>query len=103
MYNALRSSARTDREKAMPRPYIVGIGGTARERSSSEMALKASLTHVVALGAAVDCFSGDALDLPHYGSTRASADPRALRLVDALRRCDGVILSTPAYHGSVSG
>jgi FMN reductase len=25
------------------------------------------------------------------------------RIVDAFRRCDGVIVSSPAYHGSVSG
>ena len=34
---------------------------------------------------------------------RAASDPRALALVDALARADGVILASPAYHGTVSG
>lgn len=87
----------------MTLPLIVGIGGTTRVNSSSELALKACLALTQALGARTEMFSADALDLPHYGSGRAQGDERVIRLVDALRRCDGVVLSSPAYHGSMSG
>jgi len=87
----------------MAQPLIVGIGGTTRVNSSSELALKSCLASVRALGAETESFSADALDLPHYGSGRAQGDERVSHLVDALRRCDGVVLSSPAYHGSISG
>jgi FMN reductase len=87
----------------MTQPLIVGIGGTTRVNSSSELALKACLTLTQALGAETELFSADALDLPHYGSARVKGDERAICLVNALRRCDGVVLSSPAYHGSMSG
>ena len=54
----------------MTRPFIVGIGGTTRVNSSSELALKACLMHVQALGAETMTFSAEALDLPHYGTGR---------------------------------
>jgi FMN reductase len=85
----------------MTRPFIVGIGGTTRVNSSSELALKACLMHAQALGAETKTFSAEALDLPHYGTGRAQGDERVHRLVEALRGCDGVVLSSPAYHGAM--
>jgi FMN reductase len=87
----------------MTQPLIVGIGGTTRPNSSSELALKACLALTQSLGAETQMFAADALDLPHYGSARAKGDGRVIRLVEALRRCEGVVLSSPAYHGSMSG
>jgi FMN reductase len=87
----------------MTQPLIVGIGGTTRVNSSSELALESCLALIRTHGAQTESFSADALDLPHYGSGRAQGDARVNRLVDALRRCDGVVLSSPAYHGSMSG
>jgi FMN reductase len=29
--------------------------------------------------------------------------PEASRLIDAFRRCNGIIVASPAYHGSISG
>jgi len=87
----------------MTRPFIVGVGGTTRTNSSSELALEACLARMRALGADTESFSAEALDLPHYGSARAQSDARAAKLIEALRRCDGVLLSSPGYHGSISG
>ena len=87
----------------MTRPFIVGIGGTTRVNSSSELALKACLMHAQALGAETKTFSAEALDLPHYGTGRAQGEERVHRLVEALRCCDGVVLSSPAYHGAMPG
>lgn len=83
------------------RPYIVGIGGTTSNQSSSEKALLAALAHAESSGAEVAAFVSGDLDFPNYGPGRL--DPRASRLVEAIRRCDGLIIATPAYHGIMSG
>ena len=85
-------------------PLVVGIGGTTSPGSATERILRASLDAAGALGARTRLFAGADLDLPMYG--RAGSDPRgrrALALVEALARADGVILASPAYHGTVSG
>lgn len=82
-------------------PRIVGIGGTSRPGSSSELALRACMATVAAMGAQTEIFVGDALDLPLYGGTTLS--PKARRIVDAIAGCDGLILSSPSYHGALSG
>lgn len=85
------------------RPYIVGIGGTMREGSSSERALLVSLKAAEAAGAEIKLFAGPDLILPMYAPGDSSRTPEARQLIDALRRCNGLIISAPAYHGSISG
>lgn len=84
------------------RPHIVGIGGTTSGNSSSEKALRSALRHAELCGAEVSAFVSSDLDFPNYGSG-GLRDPRAIRLVEAIRCCDGLIISTPAYHGIMSG
>ncbi len=38
-----------------------------------------------------------------YSPARAGQNAAAARLVALLRRCDGLILGSPGYHGSISG
>lgn len=83
------------------KPLVVGIGGTSRRNSSSELSLRACLERASSLGAETELFCGDALDLPMYGAGGIS--PKAHALIDALRRCDGLVLSSPSYHGAISG
>jgi FMN reductase len=92
-------------ETAMPkvRPVIVGIGGTPRALSSSERALTISLEAARSEGAETIAFSGPDLVLPMYPPNSSERTPDAQRLVDAFRRCDGVIIAVPSYHGSMSG
>jgi FMN reductase len=85
------------------RPFILGLGGTMRVRSSSELVLRAALEELQLLGAETEILAGPDLALPLYAPESAERDPRAVRLVELLRRCDGVIISTPGYHGSISG
>jgi FMN reductase len=47
-------------------------------------------------------FDGPSVNLPMYPHTQERT-PEAVRLIQALRRSDGIILSTPCYHGSISG
>jgi FMN reductase len=84
-------------------PHIVGIGGTTRPGSSSEAALRYALRHAELLGATTEAIAGPLLDLPHYDSSTEHRTLSAKRLVQSLRRADGVIISTPAYHGGLSG
>jgi FMN reductase len=85
------------------RPFIVGIGGTTRPGSSSETALRYALSLAEAQGADVELFDGASINLPMYTPESPARPEAAQRLIEALRRAHGVILSTPSYHGSVSG
>jgi FMN reductase len=85
------------------RPLIVGIGGTTRANSSSEHALRLALALAAARGTDVALFTGPAIDLPMYAPESHTRTEAAQRLVATLRRCDGVILASPGYHGSISG
>ena len=84
------------------KPLIVGIGGTLHERSSTELALRQTC-EAIGDEADIRIFAGRDLLLPLYQPGAASRDAGAAALVSALRHCDGLIIASPAYHGSVSG
>lgn len=83
------------------KPLIVGIGGTTRNGSTSERLLHQSLAVAAEFGGETLAFTGDRLVFPIYGTGRPGS--QELEFIDALRRCDGVIIASPGYHGSVSG
>ena len=85
------------------RPFIVGLGGTTKGGSSPEKALRHALSLADSQGAETEAFDGLRILLPMYMSEDADDSEEAHKLIAALRRADGVILSTPCYHGSVSG
>ena len=84
-------------------PLIVGIGGTPRSGSTTELCLRLALDRAQAMGCRVQLLSGPDLPAEIYDASRAERSPRARALVEALGRCDGLILATPSYHGSLSG
>lgn len=84
-------------------PLIVGVGGTTRAGSSSERMLRYALDAAAQRGAVTEIYAGPALDMPMYSPDLVDRTDNARRLVDALRRCDGVIVASPGYHGSFSG
>lgn len=88
---------------AATRPLILGLGGTPRAGSTTERALALSLHAAAAEGADIVAITGQDLMLPMYtpGSTERTEQGR--RLVDAFRRCNGLVIASPAYHGSLSG
>lgn len=86
-----------------PKIRIVGIGGTIRPGSTSEMLLGAVLAKCEELGAEVRLFGGAELAaLPHYAPEYPERTDEQRDLVDAVRKADGVIVSTPGYHGGMS-
>ena len=83
-------------------PLIIGIGGTLRDGSTSERALQVSLEAARRAGARTHAFTGRDLMLPIY-ELGAEPTPEATAFVEMLRICDGLIVSSPSYHGGVSG
>ena len=84
-------------------PLIVGIGGTLRDGSTSERALRIALGEAERLGARTRIFAGQLLNLTAYDPAEKNRSVAAAELVDALRGADGIIIATPSYHGSISG
>jgi FMN reductase len=84
-------------------PHVVGIGGTTRLGSTSETALRLALAAAQQHGATTELISGPLLDLPNYDPGVEHRSLSARRLVQSLRRADGIVIATPAYHGAVSG
>jgi FMN reductase len=65
--------------------------------------LRLALDAAAELGCATALFARDAINLPPYDPADRQRTPEAKALVEALRRADGVILSSPGYHGTISG
>ena len=84
-------------------PLIVGLGGTMRVGSSSEKALAVTLGLAQTMGARTLMFSGLALNMETYDPASPDRSENARKLISALRAADGVIISSPSYHGSISG
>lgn len=84
------------------RPHILAIGGTAREKSSTEQALALALESAQQVGASVRMLGGEFLvRLPHYLTRHL--DESGSELIAAVRAADGLIIASPGYHGSISG
>lgn len=83
---------------------VVGIGGTLRAGSSSELLARAVLARCAAAGAETRMFDGPFLaKLPHFDPSAASRSDDETALVEAVRAADAVVLASPGYHGGVSG
>ena len=85
-------------------PLILGIGGTSRANSTSELAVRCALQAAEAMGARTKLIDGALISgLPLYvpGRTERTADECAF--IEAVRQCDGVIVASAGYHGSITG
>ena len=87
----------------MRQPLIVGVGGTLRDGSTSERALKIALGVAAEMGCLTKLFSGSAINFPPFDPAERQRSDEARTLVEALRAADGLILSSPGYHGTISG
>lgn len=85
------------------KPSIVGIGGTTRHNSSTEMAIRYALSVSASMGAETTLFSGPDLMFPMYAPDAQAQPGPAAAFITALRDCDGIIIGSPGYHGSISG
>lgn len=90
-------------ETSARQPFIVGMGGTLRPGSSTQVAVEQTLAHAEALGARTRMFAGPDLAFPFYAPESPDRTEQAADLVGALRIADGIVIGSPGYHGSVSG
>ncbi|MBC7543000.1 MAG: NAD(P)H-dependent oxidoreductase [Candidatus Sericytochromatia bacterium] len=81
---------------------IVGLDGSLSDQSTSLQALQIALAGAEATGAAVTMLDTKELDLPMYAPD-LPAPPEALRLAELISQTDGLIWSSPIYHGTISG
>lgn len=85
------------------KPLVVGVGGTLRPGSTTELAIRAALQAAERAGARVVMLSGDDLILSMYNPAEAARPALSRRFVDLIRESDGLIIGSPGYHGAVSG
>ena len=85
------------------RLFIVGLGGTTRPGSTSERALVIALEAAAELGCDTQLIGAAAMPGEPFDPARPERSAQARAMVAALRRADGLLLATPAYHGGVSG
>ena len=83
---------------------IVGIAGSLRKDSYSQLALEVAVQRLQALGAEVEILDLIQMQLPFCnGGDDYSEYPDVEKLQNAVKNADGLVLATPEYHGSVSG
>ncbi|WP_344863571.1 NAD(P)H-dependent oxidoreductase [Amycolatopsis ultiminotia] len=82
---------------------VLGIGGSLRDGSQSERALRIALDAAAERGVQTELIPGPELVLPFYDTAAAERTERAVRLIEAVRGADGVIVVSPGYHGALSG
>lgn len=81
---------------------VVGIGGSLKQSSNSLAALKLALAGAAEGGARTELFDLRELELPTYVPD-AEAPDAARRLCEAVYEADGLLWSSPLYHGTISG
>lgn len=84
-------------------PRVLALGGSTRPLAASERALRIAAASAEDAGAEVTFFVARDLMLPMYDTETADRAPAAARLVAAMREADGLIVSSPGYHGGISG
>jgi len=74
-----------------------------RNGHSTEVALRFALDAAQRAGAQTAIVAGPLLEFPMYSQDRTERCSSASEMISLLRRCHGVIVASPGYHGSVSG
>ncbi|ASR38424.1 FMN reductase [Prauserella marina] len=82
---------------------VLGIGGSLREGSQSERALRVALAGAAEAGAHTTAITASGLDLPFFDAGVTDRSNKAIELIEAIREADGLIIGSPGYHGALSG
>jgi FMN reductase len=80
---------------------VLGLGGSLRPGSRSRLILEEALMAAASAGAETALWAVDEEPLPFY-RPQDPPDPAAGRFLKAVRWADAYLVSTPAYHGTVS-
>jgi NAD(P)H-dependent FMN reductase len=81
---------------------VLGVAGSTRQSSYSTRALKIALEHAKKHGAEVRLLELSRTVLPLYDPS-APASKEVERAAEAIAWADAFILTSPDYHGSISG
>jgi len=82
---------------------VVGLGGSLSKHSNSLAALKIALEGAAEAGARTELLDIRQLSLPMYDPSNSNPPESVLRLCKAIHEADGLIWSSPMYHGTISG
>ena len=82
---------------------IVALGGSLGRQSTSLAAVRVALEGAAGAGAATELFDVRELDLPMYVPDETDVPPVARRFCESVYACDGMLWSSPLYHGTISG
>ncbi|GAA2798189.1 NAD(P)H-dependent oxidoreductase [Saccharopolyspora taberi] len=82
---------------------VVGIGGSTHAGSNSEKALRVAMRALESGGAETELFLGRTLMFPIYDTESSDRCPQATALLEAVRRADALVVSSPGYNGTLSG
>jgi FMN reductase len=82
--------------------FILGLGGSTRPSSTTERALQVSLAAAGAAGTETLMLGSIDLSMPLY-EPDGERVPKAVRLLEEVRRADGLVIASPGYHGALSG
>lgn len=84
--------------------HIVGLAGSLRAGSATQMAVRCALLGAEKVGARTQFLDLASYDLPFLGKDQEPKGRNAVeRFLGDIRAADGVILGSPELHGSVSG
>jgi FMN reductase len=82
---------------------VVGLGGSMSKNSNSLAALKIALEGAAEAGARTELLDIRELALPMFDPSNTIPPDSVLKLCDAVAEADGLIWSSPMYHGTISG
>ena len=82
---------------------VVGLGGSLAEPSRSLAALQIAMEGAAADGADTRLFDVRTLDFPLYRPDLKDIPEAVRQFCDAVYDADGLIWSSPMYHGTISG
>lgn len=82
---------------------ILGVGGTTRQGSTGEKALRFALDQVQRAGGCTQLLTAHDLDLPMFDPAASQPAPEVAGLLAAVRSAEGIIIAAPTYHAGISG
>lgn len=82
---------------------IIGLGGALSDSSTSLWALEIAMASAYDAGAEIEVFDLARLDLPMLDLRVKEVPDSVKQLCAVVAECDGMIWSSPLYHGTISG
>ena len=82
---------------------IVALGGSLAEQSTSLAAVRIALEGASQAGAQTELYDVRQLDLPMYVPHASNVPDAARAFCESVYACDGMLWSSPLYHGTISG